>query len=72
MGVTAPRVPAGTPVYTAMGRKDPLFARVREYFVERLPTNAHTRLVEYPGGHLDTPEEAADDLLAWVPKALGI
>ena len=72
MGVTAPRMPAGTPVYTAIGRKDPLFARVREYFVDRLPPNTHTRLAEYAGGHLDTPVEAADDLLAWVPKALNI
>jgi esterase/lipase len=72
MGVTAPRVPAGTPVYTAIGRKDPLFPRVREYFLDRLPPHPHTRLAEYAGGHLETPAEAAEDLLTWVPKALGV
>lgn len=70
MSVTAPRVPAGTPVFTAIGRKDPMFVRVREYYVDRLPPNPRSRLAEYAGGHLDTPLEATDDLLTWVPQAL--
>ena len=70
MSVSAPRVPPGTPVFTAIGRKDPLFPRVREYYVDRLPLNPRSRLAEYPGGHLDTPLEAADDLMAWVPQVL--
>ncbi|MCU0958052.1 MAG: alpha/beta hydrolase [Hydrogenophaga sp.] len=70
MSVTAPRVPASTPVFTAIGRKDPMFPRVRAYYVDRLPPHPRSRLTEYAGGHLDTPQEVADDLLAWVPKAL--
>jgi hypothetical protein len=38
--------------------------------VDRLPLNPRSRLAEYPGGHLDTPLEAADDLMAWVPQVL--
>ena len=37
---------------------------------DRLPLNPRSRLAEYPGGHLDTPLEAADDLMAWVPQVL--
>jgi len=70
MGVTAPRLPANLPVLTAIGQGDPMFSRVREYYVDKLPSNARTQLLEVSGGHLDTPQVALDQLLDWIPKAV--
>jgi pimeloyl-ACP methyl ester carboxylesterase len=70
MGVTAPRLPANLPVLTAIGQGDPMFTRVREYYVDKLPANTRTQLLEVSGGHLDTPQVALDQLLAWIPRAV--
>lgn len=66
MGVTAPRIPAHVPVLTAIGEKDPLFANVRRYYVDRLPKNPKSQLLEVSGGHLDTPRVAADAIVSWI------
>lgn len=66
MGVTAPRIPADVPVFTAMGESDPLFANIRGYLLDRLPANPKTQYLPVPGGHLDTPRNAADAVLAWL------
>jgi pimeloyl-ACP methyl ester carboxylesterase len=71
MGVTAPKLPPGLPVLTAVGEKDPLFTRVRAYYVDKLPANPKTRLLEVSGGHLDTPQVALDQVMQWVPQAIG-
>lgn len=71
MGVTAPKLPPGLPVLTAVGEKDPLFTRVRAYYVDKLPAHPKTQLLEVPGGHLDTPQVALDQVLQWVPPAVG-
>ncbi len=71
MGVTAPKLPPGLPVLTAVGEKDPLFTRVRAYYVEKLPAHPKTQLLEVAGGHLDTPQVALDQVLQWVPQAVG-
>ncbi len=71
MGVTAPKLPPGLPVLTAVGEKDPLFTRVRAYYVDKLPTNPKTQLLEVPGGHLDTPQVALDQVMQWIPQAVG-
>ncbi len=70
MGVTAPRIPADLPVFTAIGEKDPLFRNVRGYYVDKLPANPKSRYLEVPGGHLDTPREAGDQLVAWLREVL--
>lgn len=69
MGVTAPRIPAGVPVLTAMGEKDPLFNGIRSYYVDKLPKNPASQYLEVSGGHLDTPRVATDTIIAWI-KAL--
>lgn len=69
MSVTAPRLPATLPVFTAVGEKDPLFGRLRAYLVDRLPANPRSRYLEVPGGHLETPRAAYDDMVAWVKAA---
>lgn len=69
MSVTAPRLPATLPVFTAVGEKDPLFGRMRAYLLDRLPANPRNRYLEVPGGHLETPRAAYDAMVAWVKAA---
>lgn len=71
MGVTAPRLPASLPVLTAIGQGDPMFTRVREYYVDKLPANPKTQFLEVSGGHLETPQVALDQVMAWIPQAAG-
>lgn len=66
MGVTAPRIPARVPVLTVIGDKDPLFQGVRGYYVNKLPNNPKTQLLEIAAGHLDTPKVATDQVIAWI------
>ncbi|MGC4367011.1 alpha/beta fold hydrolase [Hydrogenophaga sp. R2] len=70
MGVTAPRVPASVPVFTAIGESDPLFKGVRGYFVDKLPANPRSQFVEVGGGHLDTPGNVREKLMTWIPAAV--
>lgn len=70
MGVTAPKLPANLPVLTAIGQGDPMFKRVRSYYVDQLPANPKTQLIEVSGGHLDTPQVALAQMLEWIPKAV--
>lgn len=70
MTVTAPRVPAGTPVLTVVGEGDPLFQRVRGLIVDRLPAQPRSRYLELAGGHLDTPRNAAEDVVKWIRAAV--
>ncbi len=70
MGVTAPKLPQTLPVLTAIGERDPLFSTVRRYFVDRLPRNPHSQLLEVSGGHGDTPRVAADQVVAWIKSTL--
>ncbi len=68
MGVTAPKLPSTLPVLTAIGEEDPLFPNVRSYFVDKLPANPKTRFLAVKGGHLDTPRNASDALIAWIQE----
>ncbi|MEO8024380.1 alpha/beta hydrolase [Polaromonas sp.] len=70
MSVTAPRVPAGTPVMTVIGEKDPLFSRIKTYYVDKLPANPKNKYLEVPGGHLDTPRVASDEIIQWIKAVL--
>ena len=69
MSVTAPRLPAGLPVFTSVGEKDPLFGRMRAYLVDKLPANPRNRYLEVPGGHLETPRAAYDAMVEWIKTA---
>ncbi|MDP2448711.1 MAG: alpha/beta hydrolase [Polaromonas sp.] len=70
MSVTAPRVPATTSVMTVVGEKDPLFSRIKAYFVDKLPANPKNKYLEVSGGHLDTPRVASDELVKWIKTVL--
>lgn len=70
MGMTAPRIPASVPVFTAIGEKDPLFKSVRGYYVDKLPAHPQSHYLEVKGGHLDTPREASEQIVAWIKKAI--
>jgi pimeloyl-ACP methyl ester carboxylesterase len=70
MSVTAPRIPASVPVMTVIGERDPLFSRIRSYYVDKLPANPKNRYLEVSGGHLDTPRVANDAVIAWIKAAV--
>ncbi|MDW5441255.1 alpha/beta fold hydrolase [Polaromonas sp. SM01] len=70
MSLTAPRVPATTAVMTVIGEKDPLFKRVKTYYVDKLPANPKNKYLEVSGGHLDTPRVASDDIITWIKTAV--
>jgi len=70
MSVTAPRIPAKTAVMTVIGEKDPLFKRIKAYYVDKLPANPKNKYLEVSGGHLDTPRVASDEIIAWVKAAV--
>ncbi len=66
MSVTAPRIPPSVPVLSVVGDADPLFAHVRAYYVDQLPANPESRLLEVKGTHLSTPEVAYPEVRAWM------
>ena len=70
MSVTAPRIPARIPVMTVIGERDPLFSRIRSYYVDMLPANPKNKYLEVSGGHLDTPRVANDAVIAWIKAAV--
>ena len=70
MSVTAPRIPARISVMTVIGERDPLFSRIRSYYVDMLPANPKNKYLEVSGGHLDTPRVANDAVIAWIKAAV--
>lgn len=70
MSVTAPRVPATTAVLTVIGEKDPLFSRIKTYYVDKLPANPKSKYLEVSGGHLETPRVVTDDMIQWIKTVL--
>ena len=70
MGRTAPRIPASVPVLSVIGEKDPLFKLVKDYYVNKLPANPLSEYLEVAGGHVVTPNVAADQVIAWVKKVV--
>ena len=70
MSVTAPRVPATTPVMNAVGESDSMFKRARTYYVDRLPANPKNKYLEVSGGHLDTPRNAKDEIIKWIKSVI--
>jgi pimeloyl-ACP methyl ester carboxylesterase len=70
MSVSAPRIPARVPVMVAIGEKDPFFKSAKTYYFNRLPENPKNKYLEVPGGHLDTPKEASDEVVGWIKAVL--
>jgi pimeloyl-ACP methyl ester carboxylesterase len=70
MSVTAPRIPAETPVMTVIGEKDPLFSRIKFYYFDKLPANPKNKYLEVSGGHLDSPRVANDAVISWIKAAV--
>jgi pimeloyl-ACP methyl ester carboxylesterase len=70
MSITAGKIPASTPVMTVVGENDPLFSRLRSYMADKLPANPKTQYLEVAGGHLDTPRNAAEDIVKWIKAAV--
>lgn len=70
MGVTAPRIPVGTPVLTVVGDEDYMFTRARAYFADKLPAHPKSQYLEVKANHLSTPAVASDAVLAWIKAVL--
>lgn len=70
MSVTAPRVPAATPVLTVVGDADYMFTRARSYFADQLPANPKSQYLEVKANHLSTPRVASDDMVKWIKTVL--
>lgn len=68
MGRTASKIPTSIPVLTVIGEKDPLFKSLKNYYVKKLPPHPLSDYIEVAGGHMETPNIAADKLIAWVQK----
>ena len=51
MGMTAARIPTGTPVLTAVGDDDYMFTRARAYFVDKLPAHPKSQYLEVKANH---------------------
>lgn len=69
MSVTAPRIPPSIPVLSVVGDSDPFFKSIRSYYVDKLPTNPQSQLLEVKGTHLSTPEVAYPEVLKWLKSA---
>lgn len=70
MGRTASRIPASVPVLTVIGEKDPLFKLLKDYYVKKLPANPLSNYLEVSGGHVETPNIAADQVIAWAKQVV--
>jgi pimeloyl-ACP methyl ester carboxylesterase len=70
MGVTAARIPQGTPVLTVVGDEDYMFTRAKAYFADKLPANPKSQYLEVKGNHLSTPAVASEAVLAWIKAVL--
>lgn len=70
MGVTAPRIPANTPVLTVLGDEDSMFTHAKAYFADKLPANAKNQYLEVKGNHLNTPAVASEAVMAWIKAVL--
>jgi hypothetical protein len=69
MGVSAPRIPAATPVLTVVGDMDGLQPIVRSYFVNKLPANPKSQYLEVKANHLTTPIVASEAVVQWIKAA---
>ena len=70
MSITAPRVPASIPSLVVIGDGDPMFTRVKAYFVDKLPPNPKSKYLEVKGDHLSTPNVASDAVLEWIKTTM--
>jgi pimeloyl-ACP methyl ester carboxylesterase len=70
MGVSAPRVPAATPVLTVVGDDDGISKYARAYFVDKLPANPKSQYLEIKANHLSTPMVASEAVVQWIKAAV--
>ena len=70
MGMTAARIPTGTPVLTVVGDDDYMFTRARAYFVDKLPAYPKSQYLEVKANHLSTPAVASEAVVAWIKAVL--
>jgi pimeloyl-ACP methyl ester carboxylesterase len=69
MGVTAPRIPPGTPVLTVVGDEDSISKYAKPYFADKLPANPKSQYLEVKANHLSTPVVASEAVVQWIKAA---
>lgn len=70
MSVTAPRIPAQTPVLWVIGSDDPLLRAGRGYVFEKLPANAKNQYLDITANHLNTPAVSREAVVTWIKTAV--
>lgn len=66
MPLNAAKLKPGTPLLWVIGRQDVLLVRGKGYVFDRAPANPKSLYLEVAGGHRDTPEIAASQILNWL------
>ncbi len=66
MPLNASKLKPGTPLMWAIGRDDALIRLGKAYVFDRAPADPKSLYLEVAGGHRDTPEVAASQILNWL------
>ena len=66
MPLNAAKLKPRTPLLWAVGRGDTMASRGKAYAFDRAPANPKSLYLEVAGGHRDTPEIAASQVLNWL------
>ena len=66
MPLNAAKLKPGTPLMWVIGRDDGLIRLGKAYVYDRAPANPKSLYLEVAGGHRDTPEIAAGQILNWL------
>ncbi len=49
-----------------------LIQRARAYFFDKLPANPKHKYLEVPGGHLETPRLASEEIVKWIKTVVAL
>jgi pimeloyl-ACP methyl ester carboxylesterase len=66
MEVQAPRLPATTPLFLVIGRKDPFFERAEKLVYRPAAKNPYRKYVVVEADHVQTPFAAAKQISDWI------
>lgn len=66
MDVQAPRLPATTPLFLVIGRKDPFFQRAESLVYRPAARNPYSKYVVVEADHVQTPFAAAKQISDWI------
>lgn len=68
MPVNAAAFKQPTPLLWVVGKGDPLYPRGTEYAFDKAPPHPASQFLVVEGGHVETPDVAADQIVDWLNK----